>query len=334
MAPFSSKKIIARKNRNYGTSKSKRSNMNLSDEDIDKLFQEAANKQESPLFSDEYFAEIEHLLPRKKKNKFVYLFSLLPLTALIVYLFNFHSTSNSSLSAINTEISQIELTEELSIKNQNQNYVDIIESKPFKISQNNLTILNNKIKKENIILSNNTEHKVEDEIESSNSEITLNTKKPSFIELDFNKELGYFRRIKLKATKSVVVSLAYGLMQDLNKQSNAMNTVLNFGTSYRKMYSNNFGIEAGLNLQTILGNNTFEKKTSVYSYRKTNYSQTINYKTVISLDLPITLIKKLNKNMFSISMIPQVNMGAVFNLKQFKNDEILQMKTIMATDLA
>lgn len=84
--------------------------MSLSNNDIDKIFQKAANKAPAPVYSDTYWDEMEAILatesPKRKKGFFWIFSGTIACVALIIFGLNYNSTLDRNVAIIDTNADQ------------------------------------------------------------------------------------------------------------------------------------------------------------------------------------------------------------------------------------
>ncbi len=321
--------------------------MNWTEEDIDQLFRDSANQLNVP-FQESYWTEMEAMLPQTKKKKGLgWIFGgTIVCLALISTFFFPESTAksgNASNETVNNQIKNITQTNSVSaIQKMQVKSVDIV-LKAEKTTKNvsRLRQINKKLlaNSESLFTSNEFSNPGGENVQSIENQIELPVQfedQPTFsIEklklLTFPNQpislvTSNFKNLILKRKSNVLyVQIGAGLAESFmqTSESNWMPTI-NIGAGYQ--YSpEGFGFSAGLNLNTTFSNNLeINRKSKVYNFGSTNYEQNFRYKQIYTLELPLSIDFRKNKQTFSVGIAPTFIASSLMRFSQLEDGELSQ----------
>lgn len=297
--------------------------MSWTDEELDNLVRNASKQVPDPVYQDEYFDEIVHLLPKKKKNRWWFVV-FLPVLSLPFF---FLTSSTSSIKGVSYTKAYLPSNELVNNSSDKPSLVEIKVKQSNQIKDFEHEIF------DAFVETKKEEDKTSESTEAINKNAGLDAlkvgfqtklaiKKPSYLESNPNANLA---RLLLKnkfkhhfLTVNSQFGVASSLIQDANSK---MNLVFDAGLAYHRQLSL-FNVELGVNLSAFVPQQlSFEKKSIVYGIKTNRYQQKINYHSIFGVDLPIQISKNFQRNTISFSFVPQYFLGATVKLNQTKNDE-------------
>jgi hypothetical protein len=119
----------------------------------------------------------------------------------------------------------------------------------------------------------------------------------------------------------IVAGLTESHMQ--TSEGNWMPTI-NIGAGYQ--YSpQGLGFSAGLNLNNSFSDNLeINRKSKVYNFGSTNYEQNFIYKQIYTLELPVSVDFRKNRQTFSLGIAPTFIAGSLMRFSQLENGNLSQ----------
>jgi hypothetical protein len=325
--------------------------MNLTNDEFDDLFRNASKKVINPIYQERFFDEISDSLPKKSK-KTKYLWFLTPLL-ILPFIVKFESKStikSAEFIKVNEFDSKLNL-------NKNKNLKDVLT---LKKNSKEKAIINQKVKQSNAKnkinsnLINSNEISLNENYSNliikdsplslisgeaklnfenlSNKEVLNNVsiyqinllKYNDLIEFygQFNKEIKSYKQINNLNKNYYFVNLNLGLSESfLNNSSAKSIPTIGVNVGYgRKIKS--FNTEIGFQFTSFFPQNLeFNKQSKVYGIRVNRYAQEINYKTIFSLEIPISFSKQFKNHLFTVGIAPVFNLGSKFDLIQSENQQ-------------
>ena len=331
--------------------------MKWTEEDIDQLFRDSANQLNVP-FQESYWTEMEALLPQTKTKKglgWIFggtivcfaLISSLFFAENIVNLentaskvansqtkFSLHVNSVSPIQDVEAKTVEakiihalnITLNAEKSTKAESRNQIrnnNILANAELSVGSNETFVLGenlNLVAQNQIELANQIELPVQFEEQFSIERLPL----LSFTNQVISLATSNFKSLNLKRkSNTLYVQIGAGLTESFMQTSerNWMPT-LNIGAGYQ--YSpKGFGFTAGLNLNTIFSDNLeINRKSKVYNFGSTNYEQNFKYKQIYTLELPVSIDFRKNKQTFSLGISPTFIAGSLMRFSQSENGNL------------
>lgn len=318
--------------------------MNWTEEDIDQLFRDSANQLNVP-FQESYWAEMEALLPQTKNKKGLgWIFGgTIVCLALISTFFFPEAPAKSGIASNGT------------VKNQVKDIAQVqpvapkstLQSKAIEIALNEDAVAKNVNQTKQT--SNRILAKTEDMGSSDDSyqgqDIMQSLQSPIEFPLQIEEQSSYaidrlqllslpkqtialgtsnFKSLNLKRKANILyVQIGAGLAESFmqTNESNRM-PIINLGAGYQ--YSpEGFGFSAGLNLNTTLSNNLeINRKSKVYNFGSTNYEQNFKYKQIYTLELPISIDFRKNKQTFSVGFAPTFIASSLMRFSQLEDGNV------------
>ncbi len=322
--------------------------MNWTEEDIDQLFKDSANQLNVP-FQDSYWTEMEAMLPETKTKKGLgWIFGGTIACLALISTFFFPESAVKSTN-ITHRIAHIENKNIL--KSHSNNIEVSVKTNLAEISRNNEGQTGNLKTKSNFnrfakSIKTNASSSLDATIQNGNfsnsnqlTEVKVET--PSVIEkqeflsmqklplLSFPNQENFlatsnFKNTKLKRkSNSLYVQLGAGLGESfMQTSSNNWMPTFNIGAGYQ-YNPQGFGFTAGLNLNASLSNNLeINRKSKVYNFGSTNYEQNFRYKQIYSLELPVSIDFRRNKQTFSIGIAPTYIVSSLMRYSQLEDGNI------------
>jgi hypothetical protein len=319
--------------------------MNWTEEDIDQLFKDSANQLNVP-FQESYWTEMEALLPQTKKKKglgWIFGGTIVCIALISTFFFPVQSENSNLEHSIHNERKQhFDVSSSNGKNTQLTNNQTEIESKSdltpnalniYTKSNNEKAAKTNKIAKidHGTISEIIPENKVSTELNNEEELIdeSFNSDKLSLLSIPRNEVLlanSNFKLLNLKKkSNSIYVQFGAGFSESFmeTNKSNWMPTI-NIGAGYQYT-PQGFGFTAGLNLNTSFSNNLeINRKSKVYNFGSTNYEQNFRYKQIYTLELPISIDYRRNRQTFSIGVAPTFIASSLMRFSQLENGEMSQ----------
>ncbi len=326
--------------------------MNWTEEDIDQLFKDSANQLNVP-FQESYWTEMEALLPQTKKKKglgwiFGGTIACLALISTFFFPENGAETKNNVNQTAYNQIKNIEKlvhqTADVTTKNQSQEIIQITDkhSKTNKVK----SITNDpqfksfqKLASSEVLDGseqisdvshkfNVQENEVASPSQSADYELVSMQKlpvTPIFKQENFLISSNFKNNFSKRKSHSLFLQMGAGLSESFMQTSegNWMPTI-NIGAGYQ--YSpQGFGFSAGLNLNTSFSDNLeINRKSKVYNFGSTNYEQNFIYKQIYTLELPVSVDFRKNRQTFSLGIAPTFIAGSLMRFSQLENGNLSQ----------
>lgn len=328
--------------------------MNWTEEDIDQLFRDSANQLNVP-FQESYWTEMEALLPQTKTKKglgwiFGGTIACLALISTLFFSENIVKSENRTNKVANIQTKNIAHSSSVYT-------IQLIQAKTVSAENVGLNTGNKSInsgleKQASKIVILKTElsaGSIETPLEVQNMDLVAQNQieLPAQIELATESEEQFsIERLPLLSFPNQVISLATSNFKNLNlnrksnvlyvqigagltesfMQTNERNWMptLNIGAGYQ--YSpKGFGFTAGLNLNTTFSNNLeINRKSKVYNFGSTNYEQNFSYKQIYTLELPVNIDFRKNKQTFSLGISPTFIASSLMRFSQLENGNLSQ----------
>jgi hypothetical protein len=319
--------------------------MNWTEEDIDQLFRDSANQLNVP-FQESYWTEMEALLPQTKKKKGLgWIFGGTIVCLALISTFFFPEApakaGNASNETVNNQTKSLTQTNSVSaIEKLQEKAVDalLITEKTAKnisrFKQTTKKLLVNTETSFTSIEDVNAGGEAVQTIQNQFESPSQREEQPSFSidklqmlalpKQSISLATSNFKNLNLKRKSNVLyVQLGAGLAESFmqTKEDNWMPTI-NIGAGYQ--YSpEGFGFTAGLNLNTTLSNNLeINRKSKVYNFGSTNYEQNFKYKQIYTLELPVSIDFRKNKQTFSVGFAPTFIASSLMRFSQLEDGNV------------
>lgn len=317
--------------------------MNWSDEDIDNLFQDAAKQQEIP-FREEFWTEMEALLPQqKKKSRAIYWLAgafvgIIGLSSLLFIqedsLENKHLTAGKESLQIKTlelhvaKVNPALLTETNSssnlVENLNQQYsfngkgvetpyynINQEKDKTHEIPTTEIPALTQKEFIQTDILT----LKTLETIDGINSELMLlagvkpllNRKKPSFY---------------------TQVDAGMNRISNESETGNPWSPSLAISLGYEKRF-NNFSLELATRFSALTTNNLqLSREAKVYHFSSTMHVLEMQYKQLYQIELPLSVGYTIGKHSLSAGVSPTYLVSSRMTYNHFEDNQLTEQGNI------
>jgi hypothetical protein len=331
--------------------------MNWTEEDIDQLFRDSASQLNVP-FQESYWTEMEALLPQTKTKKGLgWIFGGTIICFALISTFFFaentlktENTASKSANSQSTFISHVNSVSPIQDVEAKTVEAKIIHAENITLNAEKSTkaesrnqIRNNNILANAELSASSNETFVQGEnlnlVGQNQIELANQIELPVQIEEQFSiqklqflvlpNQVTYlatsnFKNLNLKRKPNTLyVQIGAGLTESF-MQTNALNWMptINIGGGYQ--YSpRGFGFTAGLNLNTTFSNNLeINRKSKVYNFGSTNYEQNFKYKQIYTLELPVSIDFRKNKQTFSLGISPTFIAGSLMRFSQSENGNL------------
>jgi hypothetical protein len=326
--------------------------MNWTEDDIDQLFKDSANQMNVP-FQESYWTEMEALLPQTKKKKGLgWIFGGTIACLALISTFFFPENGVESKDNVNqTAINQPNKTEKfvaqttsVTLKNQPQEIIQITDNQS-KSNKDKSISTNRQFNKFQSLASSevldgseqigDVSHKFKKEenevavpIQSADYELVSMQKlpvTPIFMQENFLISSNFKNNFSKRKSHSMFLQIGAGLTEShmQTSEGNWMPTI-NIGAGYQ--YSpQGLGFSAGLNLNTSFSDNLeINRKSKVYNFGSTNYEQNFIYKQIYTLELPVSVDFRKNRQTFSLGIAPTFIAGSLMRFSQLENGNLSQ----------
>jgi hypothetical protein len=309
--------------------------MNIEDKHIDELFRSAANETAAPEFHSAYWKEMEALLDAEKKHQkgliFWTSFGGLVMIGLISTLFVSLSTEAKysklavSLNSVQNEELDYENTytlvngesfSETKLTNQPlANTIDVqaVNTDLFSNLENETPSISNE--KKNFGNRNNQSLIVE--------QLPLLTYSLTFEAIQQVEQSEQFSTLN-SASKSLTKSLEFGGGASQTYDNEKSHPTL-FSASFKLDYKKKgFVFSSGLGLQIEQNTGiTVSERAQVYGFGVTNFENSLNYKTLIDLTIPIQVAYETGKNRFGFGAQLRCLATSKMRFESKENGEIM-----------
>jgi hypothetical protein len=295
--------------------------MSWTDEELDNLVRNASKHEPKPIYQDEYFDEIVHLLPKKKKNNWW----LLVFSPSLLLPFFFLNVEQTDLSSEKYHKSVFSTKKMLDFNANKEN----VSSKVSNINRQESLIANTLgIEKNRLELGEIQQMESPTKVEIKQSKVqntavdALTLKEIVLVESDLNQELSAFSMNLKSKANFLTFNAQLGLSSSLVKETNTKPAiVVDFGVAYQRQFKS-LNAEVGLNFSAFIPQEmSFEKTSKVYGVKINRYQQQLSYHAIYALDLPLQISKSFNRNSLSLSVAPQYFLGGTVAVSQMKNDQ-------------
>lgn len=297
--------------------------MSWTDEELDDLVRNASKHVPNPVYQDEYFDEIAHLLPQKKKNRW-WLLAFSPALLLPLLFLNVEqaklSSENYQKSLVHAKKMSYFTASKVQLPSEILNSYDKQQNRLFDVS---LEIEKNRLgsdelqDKEPLTVGMISQFEMpttkEDHLTFKETVLVESTYQPVLSALLFNH--------KARANY-LIFSSQLGLSSSWIKGTRAKPAfVVDLGLAYQRQFKS-LNAELGLNFSVLLPQEmSFEKNSKVYGVKINRYQQQLTYQAIYALDLPLQISKSFNRNSLSLSVAPQYFFGGTVTVSQIKNDD-------------
>ncbi len=326
--------------------------MNWTEEDIDQLFRDSANQLNVP-FQESYWTEMEALLPQTKTKKGLGLIfggtiACLGLISTLFFSENIVKSEDSTNKVANIQTKNIAHSSSVYP-------IQLIQAKTVSAENVVLNIGNKSINRSlekqaskivilktdlyagssetplegqniNLVAQNQIELHDQIELPAQSEEQFSIERLPllSFPNEPISLAISNFKNLNLNCkSNNLYVQIGAGLTESF-MQTNERNWMptLNIGAGYQ--YSpKGFGFTAGLNLNTTFSNNLeINRKSKVYNFGSTNYEQNFRYKQIYTLELPVSVDFRKNKQTFSLGISPTFIASSLMRFSQSENGNL------------
>lgn len=319
--------------------------MNWSDEDIDNLFQDAAKQQEIP-FREEFWTEMEALLPQqKKKSRAIYWLAgafvgIIGLSSLLFIQEDSLENKHLSTGRENLQIKTLELhaskvnpallTETNSssnlVENLNQQYSfngKGVETPTYNLNQDKeqertpeyrTTEIPTLTQKE-FIQTDVLTLKTLETIDGINTELTLlagvrpplNRKKPSFF---------------------TQVDAGMNRISSESETGNPWSPSLAISLGYEKRF-NNFSLGLATRFSALTTNNLqLSREAKVYHFSSTMHVLEMQYKQLYQIELPLSVGYTIGKHSLSAGVSPSYLLSSRMSYNHFEDNQLTEQGNI------
>lgn len=319
--------------------------MNWTEEDIDQLFRDSANQLNVP-FQESYWAEMEALLPQTKNKKglgWIFGGTIVCLGLISTFFFpevtgkkgnaSNETVNNQTKSIVQTNsVSAISKSQEKSVNAfltddnvfENVSSIKQTTKKVLANSETSFQSLEDVNARSEIVQSIQNQDEFPSQIDEQFSFSIYKLQMLALPKPSVSLASSNFKILNLKRKANFLyVQIGGGLAESFmqTNESNWMPTI-NIGAGYQ--YSpEGFGFTAGLNLNTTLSNNLeINRKSKVYNFGATNYEQNFKYKQIYTLELPISIDFRKNKQTFSVGFAPTFIASSLMRFSQLENGNL------------
>lgn len=297
--------------------------MSWTDEELDDLVRNASKHVPNPVCQDEYFDELVHLLPQKKKNRW-WLLAFSPALLLPLLFLNVEQAKLSSENYQKSLLHTKKMSYFTTVKAQNTSKVwnvygkeqNHMFGKSLEIESKQVTLTEIQQKESSIVI------KI-DQFETSNTkEDHLAFKETVLVESTYNPILSALSINHKTKANYLSFNSQLGLSSSWIKETNAKPAfVIDFGVAYQRRFSS-LSAELGLNFSAFIPQEmSFEKNSKVYGVKINRYQQQLTYHAIYALDLPLQISKSFHRNSLSLSVAPQYFFGGTVAVSQIRNDQ-------------
>ena len=321
--------------------------MNWTEEDIDQVFKDSANQLNVP-FQESYWTEMEALLPQTNNKKglgwmvggtiaCLALLSTFFLPEQMVKpegnLVTIIKTTQPRVSGTNLSKTgaQSTVSPEVMIKNQafnNQYAVAQNESLKEDVVQNKKNFSNGSKGAENVnpTFKKDIDNVLVEEFAGVDLIATAD-ERLNLLAISEREVLlanAYLSKFELKRKRSALyLQFGAGLSESFmsTNKDNWMPS-LNIGGGYQ--YSpQGFGFSAGVNLNVAFANNLeINRKSKIYNFGSTNYEQNFRYKQLYTIELPVNIDFRKDRQTFSIGVAPTYIAGSLMKFSELADGQI------------
>jgi hypothetical protein len=330
--------------------------MNWSDEDIDTLFRTGANDIK-PVYDPAFWSEMEAMLPVEKKHKvFPWFWTSLSAVVILIGLTSFNwfflveksndlhgiqlSQSNETLVSRHAKKTptKIQPTSEIQTIDIKSTAVDNLittkksEKRSPKYDKNPLVsqTLNLCQIPTDFEVSSNQNVKEKNAVSTTLLEflpISWKNKKTRY------KEQSLIYLFSERKKPSFYVDFGVGASQSFVKSVDAspqMNISAGAGISY---FYSRFGVSMGTQLSVIqLSDLVLNRRSKVYCFTSTDYTQRLQYKQLYTVSIPMNLIYKTTRSRFELGISPSYVVQTKLAYTSSINGELDQIGTALNTD--
>ncbi|MBI1838072.1 MAG: hypothetical protein HYR91_12485 [Flavobacteriia bacterium] len=325
--------------------------MSWEDKDIDKLFQEATENQKFE-FKDEFWEEMEQMLPQKKSNKKLIYFwwsslGIVAVSFTAIFLFipsRNHQINHQNILTHHTKenIKQLSSTLKIekTIKRTVKNTFESVNTANFNNNKNQINkkrILDNKttfssVLDRNQVVINNQENVLEHQLEdfastSVDCVLPLRYFSNSYQELTFTKQKENLRKNKTNIYFEVGYLKGQSPIISTEKGSNFTDAFA-FGVGLVKSKSK-WNYSFGVNLLTQSYSNLYiNDRAKVYGFGVQNFEKNVDYKHLYQIDFPLYLDYKINKNIFNLGFSSSVLLSSKVNYELLMDKKIQEKESV------
>ncbi len=324
--------------------------MNWTEEDIDQLFKDSANQLNVP-FQDSYWTEMEAMLPQTKSKKglgWIFGGTIACLALISTFFFPESAVKSTNISHGIAHTETKNITKSHSIDTGISTKTNLTENSTNTESQSKIAKQKNKSNFNRFAKTVNTFSSTQLD-ENGQSKNALNISQPTEIDVEIsnlspendfatmqklpltfvpNQEnflaTSNFKNANLKRkSNSLYVQLGAGLAESY-MQTSSSNWMPTFSIGGGYQYTpQGFGFTAGLNLNTSFSNNLeINRKSKVYNFGSTNYEQNFRYKQIYTLELPLSVDFRRNRQTFSVGIAPTYIASSLMRYSQLEDGNI------------
>ncbi|GEM_PF-5447045 len=325
--------------------------MNWEDENIDKLFQEASANS-SFEFKEEYWTEMEALLPKKKKRRIPYIWIFSAVAGCIFTTFILFSPENSKENKIeNSSISKDNTANNVVLNNQTGLETKTKSTKPsystlqkegvIKRKSINKTLMNNFLKEDTKLIdfnnsSSNINNFFSDESKTIDIAESVNNVN-NLVSLPFPSNFIDFKIIPgelfISRTKkwSMYFDLSTSMGQSMirsNENGSSFSKGFGIGTGI-SYTSNKWSISTGISSEILFFDNLIIKeRAKVYGFGVKNYENKIAYNQIYSFETPLMIGFKQKNHLIQFGVVPTLLIGSKMSFES-KVDNQLHSSSII-----
>lgn len=334
--------------------------MSWTDEEIDELFQGAASEQSFP-YKEEYWAEMETLLPEKNTGKdllwTITAFIFVSLLTVGFWRNEIPATQDESLSAQNelhtsTIVDpQLKRTSQFASNQQHLTPKDYMQSQQVNVGPKVKKLIDptQTIESASSRIASKNDLVQEDKTNKSyNPEMTkdliakhttrspesaevskLLTREPELFAATENELMSLLNHAKTSgANHAFYVQGVVGASQSLVEPSGAVSSAFGFGAGWA-VRKGNFVANAGLNLLVSNHSDLFLSRTAkVYGFGAENYSYSFNYKQLYELEGQIDLGYQFNRSEFRLGIRPSYLLSSRVMISSTKAEQGKEVETL------
>ena len=324
--------------------------MSWEDENIDKLFQEASANS-SFEFKEEYWKEMEAMLPKKKKRRFPFLWTTSALTGCVIIATILFSKEDNKILVSKNLLASKNDNSSISNENKNPESDNISNSKTDEEISKNSTIKpkskkqDHKLRTEKPILSVITNFKETEEhhsyigneiipystiIKEENKEV-ITSDKVNYLSLTpfpaniFNYDIKSGLTFKSSPKKWLIyfdASTSIGQSM-IRSNSNGSNLTKGFGLATGISYlTKNWTFSAGIATTfSVFDNLIIKERAKVYGFGIKNYENNMAYNQIYSFETPLMIGLKQKNHIIQFGIVPTYLIGSKMSFESKENNE-------------
>jgi hypothetical protein len=319
--------------------------MSWSNEDIDKLFKDAANRQEVP-YQDTFWDEMETLLPKQKTGGFTSIFLVLPILISIVFggyvllsTGNSNSIENNSLALVDADLNNNTQNKSASTNTVETKVLNSNESAALnqaEYSQRNNTNASNWKQKTNMFKSIAPQDDflnddfngqfITEEVESDFNYLNSLTLK-EVQEFEFEKSIIPLLFSLKSRTKHFYLAASAGTVNSplvQHQSANRWGSTFAIQTGY-ETNKDAWNVGVGLRISSFNFNQLeLSRASKVYHFSSTSYRQDLQYKMLTFVEAPVSVSYKKNKHTVGLDVSPSYRVYSLMKVNSFEDENQVQ----------